>query len=670
MTVTQHEALTLLVQRVGRVLASLPQLGRRQKQALALTGDALLCFVAVFIAFALRVGVLAYPIGPQLIFAAVCVPLFIPIFFAGNVYSTIFRFVGARSIFQLARAIALYSIPLIIVFMLIGVPKVPRTIAILQPVMFFGLAATMRIAARSILMDLAASEGFAGATRRVLIYGVGPSGKQLAMALRHDPRYALAAFVDDDELLGGQQLDGVRIYHSSQMAKVIKRWNIGLVLLALPHISRRRRHEIVGELRDFQVHVQILPDLQELVAGNISTTDLREVQIEDLLGRDPVQPNQLLLGRTVVGKTVLVTGAGGSIGSELCRQIVTVGPRCLVLYERAEFSLYRIERELREWCAANDRDDLEIVPLLGSVSDEARLNFVFSEWKPETVFHAAAYKHVTLVEGNPIEAIRNNVIGTHELVKAAKQAEVSDFIQISTDKAVRPTNVMGATKRAAEQIVQAYAASRCKTRFSIVRFGNVLGSSGSVVPLFRRQIEFGGPITLTHREVTRYFMTIPEAAQLVLQAAGLAHGGEVFVLDMGEPVKIASLARAMVELSGLTVRTPENPDGDIEVVEVGLRPGEKLCEELLIGGDPQPTRHERIMMAREDHLTVGEIERVIEILAATRDRTIALRHLQVLVPGFAHRRDDLLAQNDRCQANATLPTSPGGIRMRQLGRSL
>jgi FlaA1/EpsC-like NDP-sugar epimerase len=617
------------------------RMSRARKRVVLVAVDTLLCFTAVFVAFSLRVGALSFPLEPPLIFAAVSIPLFILVFFVTRVYSTIVRFIGARSIFQLAKATFLYSIPLIAIFMVLSEPGVPRTIAILQPVLFFGFAATVRVVARSVFMGIAAAQRHSGGSQRVLIYGAGQSGKQLATALRHDPRFDLSAYLDDDPLLDRQQMDGVPIFHSSRLAHTIEGRGIDVVLLALPEISRKRRQEIVEALRVFPVHVKILPNLQQLVSGNISIGDLREVQIEDLLGRGTVPPNQLLLGRTVVGKTVLVTGAGGSIGSELCRQIVAIGPRRLVLFDVSEFALYQIDRELADWCAANDCSFIEIAPVLASVSDPRQLAYVFDAWRPDTVFHAAAYKHVPLVEQNPVEAIRNNVIGTLELVRAADRSGVEDFIQISTDKAVRPTNVMGATKRAAEQIVQAFAAKSQNTRYSIVRFGNVLGSSGSVVPLFRRQIEAGGPITLTHKAVTRYFMTIPEAAQLVLQAAGLARGGEVFVLDMGEPVKIASLARSMVELSGLTVRDADCPEGDIEIVEVGLRPGEKLYEELLIGNSPQATRHKQIMMAREGYSPWSELASALDCLAGECDRDAAIDLLRKIVPEFVHRRDNL-----------------------------
>jgi len=616
-------------------------LRRSKKKFVVLFSDSLLCFISVFIAFSLRVGALDFSIEPPLIFSLVAIPLYIFTFFINGIYSTIFRFAGSRTIFQLAKAVVLCAVPLVAVFMLWGVDGVPRTIAMIQPMVFFGLAASSRVVGRYILMEFTAASKGGAKIDRVLIYGAGKSGRQLALSLRHDARFTTIAFVDDDERLDRQQLDGVTIYHSSRLAEVIATQEISAVLLALPRIPRKRRREIMDELLKLQVHVQTLPSLDELVDGKISINDLREIQIEDLLGRDIVTPNSLLMGRTIVGKTVLVSGAGGSIGSELCRQIVGNGVRRLILFDISEYALYQIERELSIIRCKQGLDQIEVIPVLGSVTDRARLEFVFGRWRPETVYHAAAYKHVPLVEANPVEGIRNNIFGTEEIVRAADQASVSDFILVSTDKAVRPTNIMGATKRAAEQVVQAYANRNNGARFSIVRFGNVLGSSGSVVPLFRRQIQAGGPITLTHRDVTRYFMTIPEAAQLVIQAGGLARGGEVFVLDMGKSVRIADLARAMVDLSGLTVRDDDDPDGDIEIVEIGLRSGEKLYEELLIGNAPEPTRHKRIMMAHENFLPWDKMQALLQQLHKSRRRDEALALLKQIVPEFEHQRDDL-----------------------------
>lgn len=379
----------------------------------------------------------------------------------------------------------------------------------------------------------------------------------------------------------------------------------------MPSLSRQRRNGILNQIRTAHVSVRTLPSLTDLAQGKVSVTDLRELDIDDLLGRDPVHPNHLLLSKCIIGKVVLVTGAGGSIGSELCRQILVVGPTKLLLVEQSEFALYAIHQELETKLTGLQT---AIVPLMASVQDEDRMREIMSTWHPDTVYHAAAYKHVPLVEHNPAEGIKNNVVGTLRTAQAAADNGVSDFVLVSTDKAVRPTNIMGASKRLAEMVLQALAATRPQTRFAMVRFGNVLGSSGSVVPKFRQQIREGGPITLTHPQVTRFFMTIPEAAQLVIQAGAMAKGGDVFVLDMGQPVKILDLARRMVDLSGLTVRDEAQPDGDIAIEVTGLRPGEKLYEELLIGENPQPTLHPRIMKAHEEFISWPVLEEKLAAL--------------------------------------------------------
>jgi len=614
-------------------------LERWQKRAIVFGFDVALCLLASFAAFSLRMGALSFPLMPLLIFAALATAWFMPVFIAMRVYSNIFRFAGARTIGQLAVAVSISAIPLIVIVMIFTVPGIPRTIAIMHSILFFGFVATSRIVLRSLTVDLLLNAANKSSTSRVLIYGAGSAGQQLALSLRHEPRFLALGFVDDDARLSRQRIDGLTVYHSPALEEVIKSRDVDTILLAMPGASRTRRRQIVEDLRHLNVHVRTLPNISEIAEGKVSINDLREVQIEDLLGRDPVVPNELLLARTIVGKSVLVTGAGGSIGSELCRQIASNGAARLILFEMCEFALYQIERELVAARAEQGWEALEIVPILGTVLDADRLAWVFAKWAPQTVFHAAAYKHVPLVELNPVEGMRNNVLGTYEVVRAAEQAGTSHFTLISTDKAVRPTNVMGATKRGAEQLVQAAAMRRNATRFSIVRFGNVLGSSGSVVPLFRQQIEAGGPITLTHRDVTRFFMTIPEAAQLVIQAGGMAKGGEIFVLDMGQPVRIADLAQAMVELSGLTIRNARNPDGDIAIAEVGLRPGEKLYEELLIGNNPEPTMHKRIMKAHEKCLPAARLEALIAALRKQRSRAAVLRLLGQLVPEFDHDRD-------------------------------
>jgi FlaA1/EpsC-like NDP-sugar epimerase len=431
--------------------------------------------------------------------------------------------------------------------------------------------------------------------------------------LRLSQQYALLGFVDDDPAKVGRSINGVMVYAPEDIARVIASQGVTDILLALPSVSRDRRNAILENLRPYPVHVRTLPGMSDLASGKVTVQDFRELDIEDLLGRDPVPPDTSLLAQNLTGKVVLVTGAGGSIGSELTRQIVLQRPSQLLLLDHNEYGLYTIHQELQAICRAAELP-VALVPLLGSVRNPQRLQAVFEAYRPATVYHAAAYKHVPMVEDNPGEGILNNVFGTLSLAQAALHSGTRSFVLISTDKAVRPTNVMGASKRMAELVLQALAVQHPATCFSMVRFGNVLGSSGSVVPLFRRQLAEGGPLTVTHAEVTRYFMTIPEAAQLVLQAGAMAVGGDVFVLDMGEPVKIIDLARRMVELSGLRVRDAEHPDGDIEITVNGLRPGEKLFEELLIGDNPEPTAHTRIMKAHEDCLVWDALEPHLQAL--------------------------------------------------------
>lgn len=623
------------------ILEKIAGIARWQKQAIVFLLDVILCVQSIWIAYSLRIGVWVYwDIAIQKVVLAALL-IMIPTFYFTGVYRAIFRYAGSGMMKTLVRAFLFYSVPLAIIFAAVGVSGVPRTIGAIQPIIFFILVGFSRISARYLMLDILNRNRFGGVIKEVLIYGAGNAGQQLAASMQSEPAMRLHGFVDDDKRLNGQKLDGNKVFWSGNLPMLIEKHGITDILLALPKVSRKKRRKIVQEIQEFKVHVKTLPNMKEILDGHVSFSDIRELDIEDLLGREPVAPNELLLGRTIVGKTVMVTGAGGSIGSELCRQIVKIGARQLILYEISEFSLYALDKELQSYAKERGHDQINIVPLLGSVTDAKRLTFVFEHWQPDTVFHAAAYKHVPLVEANPVEGIRNNILGTYEVVNAAHMSKIGDFILVSTDKAVRPTNVMGATKRAAEQILQAYAAKPGKTKYSMVRFGNVLGSSGSVVPLFRNQIEAGGPITLTHRDVTRYFMTIPEAAQLVIQAGGLAKGGEVFVLDMGKSVRIIDLATTMVQLSGLSLRDETNPDGDIEIEEVGLRPGEKLFEELIIGNDPISTKHERIMMAHENFTPWPELIKLVRSLRDCRDRAQAIVLLEKLVPEFEHNRDNV-----------------------------
>ncbi len=607
---------------------------RGRKQIVVILGDMVLCFLAILIAWTLRMEYLTYwndGIGQLL---AIALPVSVTVFWVTGVYRAVFRFAGMGMMATLARSFGFYALVIAGIFSAIGIAGVPRSLGIMQPTIFFGLVVLSRIAARYLFLDLLGRGKFRGEVRRVLIYGAGTAGQQLAASIAAEPSMRLVGYIDDDTRLDGQKLDGIRVYSASKLAQITKSRDATDLFLAIPRLSRAERRAIVDRLEDYPLHVQTLPQMTDLVEGKITINEIRELDIQDLLGREPVAPNELLLGRTVVGKTVLVTGAGGSIGSELCRRIATMQAGRLILYERSEFALYSIESELRRLLKESGATT-EITPILGSVTDAPRLDYVFSTYRPDTVYHAAAYKHVPLVEANPIEGIRNNVFGTLETVRAAEKFEVADFILISTDKAVRPTNVMGTTKRCAELILQSHAERGGATKYSMVRFGNVLGSSGSVVPLFRQQIAAGGPITLTHKDVTRYFMTIPEAADLVIQAAGLAKGGEVFVLDMGEPVRIGDLAETMIRLSGLTVRNDASPSGDVAITEVGLRPGEKLYEELLIGNDPIETQHERIFMAREEFLPKQELELILDELVQCRERDEAIALLERLVPEFA-----------------------------------
>nr|WP_218956089.1 nucleoside-diphosphate sugar epimerase/dehydratase [Acinetobacter sp. YH12075] len=474
--------------------------------------------------------------------------------------------------------------------------------------------------------------------KRVAIYGAGNAGQQIAAALYNSDEHLPVLFIDDDPSLTGQQLGRLRVYDADSALKLLAKKNVDEILIALPSVGRMRKSEIVKFLEPAHIKITEIPGLTKLVDGEIRVSDIQEVDIIDLLGRDPVPPVPELLAKNIQDKMVLVTGAGGSIGSELCRQIVKNKPKVLVIYELTEFALYSIDKELRL------NSDVTIIPILGSVLDQAKLERVMEQYAIQTVYHAAAYKHVPLVECNPLAGLKNNAIGTAFSLNAAVKTGVETFVLISTDKAVRPTNVMGASKRMAELYCQAMAEAQDQTQISIVRFGNVLGSSGSVVPLFKQQIAKGGPITVTHPEVTRYFMTIPEASQLVIQAGALGQGGDVFLLDMGEPVRIQDLARQMIALSGLKVRETGSQEGDIEIQYSGLRPGEKLYEELLIDADnTEVTQHSRILRSYEKMYPLDELllvfERMHDLTAIQSDIDWALAQLEHYVDGYVRGKE-------------------------------
>ena len=589
---------SLLTRRLPLWLLSWP---RGLKRLVALLLDAGLCALALWVVMSLRYE---KPVVLDAQFAKVAlfsVAMALPIFIKHGLYRAIFHYAGLNAFLAIARAHAWYALVFVPCVVLVGIQGVPRSIGLSQPLLMLVLISLSRAMARTWLGGFYTSLTGRARQNRVLVYGAGQTGQELVNALRAQREAQVVAYVDDDVSLHGQSLDGIPIHSPQDIAQLVRRQRATVALLAIPHANREQRNAALALLRPHKLRVRTVPALSDLASGRVKAVNVEDLDIEDLLGRKQVPPYPQLMESKVRGKVVMVTGAGGSIGSELCRQLLRVRPEALLLVELSEFALYSIHAELEQMQRALDLTDVQVVPLLASVRDPVRMGEILSTWKPHTVYHAAAYKHVPLVEHNPAEGIKNNVSGTLISALQATLHGVSDFLLVSTDKAVRPTNVMGASKRLAEMVLQAHdqviRSRNGKTRFSMVRFGNVLGSSGSVVPLFRKQIGQGGPITLTDENMTRYFMTIPEAAQLVIQAGAMAQGGEVFVLDMGEPVRIADLARQMLLLSGLTVKDEANPQGDIEIKVTGLRPGEKLYEELLIGNNPLPTAHPRIMKA-------------------------------------------------------------------------
>lgn len=630
----------IMVNRFAKPVLLLP---RPTKQFLVLGMDSLLCALTVWLALCLRLESWVVPQGGQWLAVGLSLVVALPVFVLSGLYRAIFRYSGMAALMTMTRAVAIYAVLYAGLLTVLTFPLVPRTLGLMHPPLLLLAVGASRALARYWLSGGFQSQVKRNALPRVLIYGAGSAGHQLAAAMAHSREMRAVGFLDDNASLHGKELSGLRIFNPSQLHHLAKRLDVSDVLLAIPSASRQRRNEILELTRESHVAVRTLPGLMELAQGQVHASDLRELDIEDLLGRDTVPPHESLFSKNIRGKVVMVTGAGGSIGSELCRQIIKSAPARLLLVELSEFALYAVHQELTTLISKDHPvPHLELLPLLASVRDEDRMLEIMSTWKPHTVYHAAAFKHVPMVEHNPAEGVKNNVLGTWTAAKVAAEQGVVDFVLISTDKAVRPTNIMGASKRLSEMLLQALAVQSsdgqdCKTCFSMVRFGNVLGSSGSVVPLFRGQIKDGGPITLTHPDITRYFMTIPEAAQLVIQAGAMATGGDVFVLDMGKPVRIIDLASRIVELSGLTVRSDAKPEGDIEIQITGLRPGEKLYEELLIGDNPLPTNHPRIMKAHEDFMRwpklIDRLHVLISALNANDVPTIR-RLLKELVPGY------------------------------------
>lgn len=624
-------------------------LSHAQKRSIQIIADVILIWAALWLALYLRLGGdydWLLPTAEQRWLFLLAPALAIPIYIRMGMYRAVMRYFGSQALLCIFKAVTLSFAALVIVVLAFrdggwGV-LFPRSAMVSYWWISLLLIGGLRLAAREYFMggwlmgmapapDQPATEHEAGVP--VAIFGAGAAGNQLLASLRLGRMYKPKAFIDDDPSLTGRVIGGLPVYSSEYIAKLITSADIKEVLLAIPSATRATRQQILYRLAGYQVHVRSIPGFMDIASGKVKVDDLQEVDVADLLGRDPVEPVDHLLDYCIRDQVVMVTGAGGSIGSELCRQIVNAGPRKVVLFEHNEYGLYAIHAELQGWIRAQNLH-IELIPILGSVRNSGRLEDTMSAWKVNTVYHAAAYKHVPMVEHNVAEGIMNNVFGTLKVAQAAIRCGVQNCVLISTDKAVRPTNVMGATKRLAEMVLQALSAETApnlwgddasvrvvnRTRFTMVRFGNVLGSSGSVIPLFRSQIKRGGPITVTHPDITRYFMTIPEAAQLVVQAGSMGKGGDVFVLDMGEPVRIVELAHKMVMLSGLTVRDEVDPNGDIAINFTGLRPGEKLYEELLIGDNPEPTAHPKIHRANEEFIDWAALRQLLnQMNQAVRD---------------------------------------------------
>lgn len=612
-------------------------LRRRNKRILQVIADiGLICF-SLWLAFVVRLGFDETQIViKKHLWLFWAVPLAtLPVFIRFGMYRAVMRYLGQEVLISIAKAVSIAALLVALVIYWRGdaIAPIPRSFVF----NYWWISLLVIGGSRLVLREYFSGELFSrrslsllsnnkASLSRVAIYGAGSAGNQLAHALRMDKRMQPVAFIDDDDNIATRTIAGLKVYKPKHIEQMLNDTGATQVLLAMPSAPRARRREILADLEQYPVHVLSIPGFMDLASGKVKVQDLQEVDIADLLGRDAVEPNTELFKRCIAGQVVLVTGAGGSIGSELCRQIVTAGVKTLILYEHAEYNLYRIHHEL-EQAIKQQALDIRLLPIMGSIREPEHLLEVMQRWQVNTVYHAAAYKHVPLVEHNSAEGVFNNVFGTLNTAEAAIAAGVENFVLISTDKAVRPTNVMGGTKRLAEMVLQAlsqekgpltsfnqFTLANNHTRFTMVRFGNVLGSSGSVIPLFRQQIAQGGPVTVTHPNITRYFMTIPEASQLVIQAGSMGQGGDVFVLDMGEPVRIAELAEKMINLTGLTVRNEKNPNGEIEVKFTGLRPGEKLYEELLIGDNVASTSHPMIMRANETYLAWPEFFKVLEEL--------------------------------------------------------
>ena len=573
--------------------------------------DLSLCFFCLWIAFFLRMDRFYYIYEIPLFPLIISIILLSVIIFIFGIHKSINRYSGLETFIELSKALLIYSLIFFFLFTMNNFENVPRTIGIIQPILLsFGMLSS-RALIRYIFLKLSYRNIKITNLRHCLIYGAGVAGRQLAKVINTDINLKFDGFLDDNIMLQGTKINNKTIYHSSKLKKLKENHNIELVLLAIPSLSINQKIKILSSIQFLNIAVRTLPNLNELTSGKIDVSNLRDLNINDLLGRAPVNIQSLSPNTNIKNKNVLITGGGGSIGSELCRQIFQLSPKVIIIVELNEFSLYSIQQEIK---AKNLNKNLKIVPKLVSILDKSNLEKIFKTYKPDTIFHAAAYKHVKIVEENPITGIENNVFGTLMLAQLSSKYKVSDFVLISSDKAVRPSNIMGASKRLAELIIQAFQTKTKFTKFSMVRFGNVLGSSGSVVPKFIDQIKLGGPITLTDTKVTRFFMTINEAVSLVIKASTISKGGEVFVLNMGDPIRIIDLAKKLIQLSGKTIKNKNNKAGDIEIKIIGLSPGEKLYEELLIGNNPIETQENKILMAQENYLEWTKLNKYLQVL--------------------------------------------------------
>jgi FlaA1/EpsC-like NDP-sugar epimerase len=597
--------------------------------------DSVLLVSILLTSFSIRLGYWYFP-STDLIWVILGAPIIaIPIFIHFGLYRAVIRYIGFKALWSVVQAVSLYALVWSVIGFMSAVDGIPRSVMLINLALSLLAIGGLRIVARWLLTrgGNIVNIGTYGDCKRALVYGAGDAGIQLVSALEYSKEYYPVGLIDDSKELQGNQVRGLRVYSIDTIGNVINKLKVDEILIAMPSASRTKKLAIIDKLEPYPVLVRMLPGVAELAEGKVSIGDLREVSIKDLLGRDVVEPNKELLSMNITKKVVVVTGAGGSIGSELCRQILFLKPKVLILYEMSELALYTIEKELSNIGIHS----MDIFPILGSVNNKTRLSNVFKHFRVDTVYHTAAYKHVPMVEFNNTEGTDNNVFGTLSCAQVAIDTGVKTFVLISTDKAVRPTNTMGATKRSAELVLQALSAKQSSTKFTMVRFGNVLDSSGSVIPLFKQQIKGGGPVTVTDVNIIRYFMTIPEAVELVIQAGAMGTGGDVFVLDMGKPVRIDDLAKKMIRLSGLEVKDEAHPDGNIEIKYIGLRPGEKLYEELLIGDNVSDTDNPLIMRAQEDMMVWDDLKPILDDLqiAIIDCNQKKLRELLIqIVPGF------------------------------------